>query len=721
MRPGVVRHRRKPHTPRHHRADTVSRRKAGPAEQERRVVREAVGLHELGAPARAVVELDVALVGHLAAACRIERGLPQLDEEGAVLELLVRADLRKDVRLPVSDELGLEVRSPDEVGRALEIRRPSRARDLAMAFHLRSIGVDVDCLAALLGELDGELEREAVGRRERERLLPGDRLFAGQLLEQPLPPLERLEEALLLQANDALDLRGVLVELGVRVAHLVDHDRRQATDVVEPDPMRLLHGPPYDPPQDVAAALVRRSHAVRDEERHSPPVVSKDAVRFRRRGGVAVRDAGLGRDPLHDVLEAVGLVDGRDVLENPRRQLDPEAGIDVLRRQRGQRPVGVQLELHEDEIPELEEALAAGAAGRAVGFSAAVLRAPVVVELRVGAARAGAADRPEVLRCRQRHDSLGGHAHAFPELDRDLVGAELQLRVSCMHADPHAIPVEPQPRAHELRREVDRTFLEVLAEREVAEHLEEREVVRVETDLVDVGCAEDLLRCGRQRCGRRLAAEEVGHLGLHPRTREQRRVVICAGNEGRRRAPEVALLLEECEEAFSQLCSRTHPWDSTSGQTTARRRYAAGGTSSGGVRPAVRSSSSSSLSRRAAASLATWTASPMSRRARNAATPCETPAARPVTFFTGAVIAVETARTAVSALSAIDTALSVTTSSLSSWSFTRSTVPPAFTITGRRSRSEPLMNEESRANVPPRRRSMYASASPPATKNTPSA
>jgi hypothetical protein len=42
------------------------------------------------------------------------------------------------------------------------------------------------------------------------------------------------------------------------------------------------------------------------------------------------------------------------------------------------------------------------------------------------------------------------------------------------------------------------------------------------------------------------------------------------------------------------------------------------------------------------------------------------PEARPVTFFTGAVIAVDTARTAVSALSAMDTALSVTTSSLSS-------------------------------------------------------
>ena len=51
----------------------------------------------------------------------------------------------------------------------------------------------------------------------------------------------------------------------------------------------------------------------------------------------------------------------------------------------------------------------------------------------------------------------------------------------------------------------------------------------------------------------------------------------------------------------------------------------------------------------------------------NDETPCAIPAARPETFSTGVVITVETALTAVSALSAIETALSVTVSSLSSW------------------------------------------------------
>ena len=101
--------------------------------------------------------------------------------------------------------------------------------------------------------------------------------------------------------------------------------------------------------------------------------------------------------------------------------------------------------------------------------------------------------------------------------------------------------------------------LEVLAEREVAEHLEEGQVVAVAPDLVDVGRPEALLRGAGERRGRRLAAEEVRHLRLHPGGRQQRRVVVCARDERPRRQPLVALLLEVGEEALAQLGGRLHP------------------------------------------------------------------------------------------------------------------------------------------------------------------
>ena len=90
-----------------------------------------------------------------------------------VVELLERADLCEDVGLRVPDELRREVGRPRELGRALQLARARRARNLAVARHLDAVTVDVHRLAALLRELDGELQRKAVGRGERERLLAG--------------------------------------------------------------------------------------------------------------------------------------------------------------------------------------------------------------------------------------------------------------------------------------------------------------------------------------------------------------------------------------------------------------------------------------------------------------------------------------------------------------------------------------------------------------------
>ena len=162
-----------------------------------------------------------------------------------------------------------------------------------MPLHRQLVAVDVDRLAALLGELDRELEREAVGRGERERVLAGDRTVACKLVEDLHAALERLGEALLLGAHDALDLAGVLAQLGIRVLHLLDDDGRQAVDVAETDPVRLMHGAPDHATQDVAATFVGRLNAVGDEERHPAAVVGEDPMRLRRVGRVAVRDAAI--------------------------------------------------------------------------------------------------------------------------------------------------------------------------------------------------------------------------------------------------------------------------------------------------------------------------------------------------------------------------------------------------------------------------------------------
>ena len=126
-------------------------------------------------------------------------------------------------------------------------------------------------------------------------------------------------------------------------------------DVTEPDSLGLQHRAADDPSQDVPAPLVRGRDAVAHEKRHPPPVVGEDAVRLRRFRRVAVCDSRLGRDPVHDLPVAVRVVHGHDVLEDRRALLEAEARVDVLGGKRGQRAVDVLLELHEDEVPELEK------------------------------------------------------------------------------------------------------------------------------------------------------------------------------------------------------------------------------------------------------------------------------------------------------------------------------------------------------------------------------
>ena len=169
----------------------------------------------------------------------------------------------------------------------------------------------------------------------------------GRLLEDLHAALERLGEALLLGGEHLRDLARCSLELRIRVAHLLDHGLGEPGQErrLHADPQPVLRGAADDAAQHVAAALVRRRDAVADEERHAAAVVGEHAVRLRRVRRVAVRDAGLRGDPRHDRLVAVGVVDRRDVLHDPRRPLEAEAGVDVLLRQRRERAVGVQLVL----------------------------------------------------------------------------------------------------------------------------------------------------------------------------------------------------------------------------------------------------------------------------------------------------------------------------------------------------------------------------------------
>ena len=397
---------------------------------------------------------------------------------------------------------------------------------------------------------------------QQERVVAGDDLAAaraGALLEQLEAAGEGRREALLLGGEDGVHVLAVLLELGIDGAHLPDHDVGEACQerCLQADAVALQDGAADDPAQHVAASLVRGSDAVGDEERHRAAVVGQHAVGLGRDLVGAVGGASFPLDPLHDRLEAVGLVHRVDALEDRRGALDAHARVDVLPGQRRQRVVGVQLELHEHEVPELEVAIALAARG-AVVAAAALRRAAVVVELAAGAARPDGPRLPEVVGARQPDDPLGRHAHLLPALDCHLVGAETELGVAGEHGRPEQLLVELQVLGDELPGVPDGAVLEVVAEREVAEHLEEGEVPRGGADLVDVGRAEALLHGRQRRVGRLRLAEEERLERLHAGRGEQHRRVVVGWHERPRGMAEMPLRLEEGAEPLTDLVRRAH-------------------------------------------------------------------------------------------------------------------------------------------------------------------
>ena len=421
----------------------------------------------------------------------------------------------------------------------------------ALGVHERvELGLLREGHAALLGDLAGELDREPERVVQAERVVAGDLARGEQVVEQLGARGQRAAEALLLGADPLEDRLAPGDELGVAAAHRVEHD----VDVLRQEPLLdaralpLLDRAAHQAAQHVAAVLVGGHDAVGDQERHRPGVVGQDA-----QGAVVGRLRQLAAER-HQRQELIGVEDRVDALLHERHAVEAQTGVDVVRRQRRQgvetiptRPLVV---LHEHEVPVLQEALAR-AAGLLVGR--APLGAAVEVELGARAARPGRAGLPEVVLAPELHDPLARDPDRLPDADRLLVGAEAEFLVAAEDRDPDVLLGEAERAGGELEREPRRALLEVVADREVAEHLEEGQVARGRADDLDVDGAEGLLAGRQARRGRLLEAHEVRAQRLHPGRREQHGAIEGGRHERPAGQALVAAFLEEAEERVADL------------------------------------------------------------------------------------------------------------------------------------------------------------------------
>ncbi len=397
----------------------------------------------------------------------------------------------------------------------------------------RAEAVLVDVQALLGRHLEGQVDREPVGVVQLERRVARQPPLAAAagLLDRDVEDLrartQGLAERLLLGVGDLADPVEGALELGVglRQPGLGDRHQHRQRRLVDAEQPHRVDRAAQQPPQHVAAALVARRDPVGDQHHAAAHVVGDHPHPHVVLVLGAVAAAGQllgGADHRADLVDLVHVVDALQQVGDP---LETHAGVDVLVRQLTEdreallaRPLAPDV-LHEHEVPELHVAVA----GLPVPVGAE-RGAPVDEDLRARAARPGHAHGPVVVLHAEPDDAVVGQAgHPLPQLDRlVVVEVDAGVQLGLVEAEP-ALGLRL---GDQVPAELDGAFLEVVAEREVAAHLEEGAVPGGLAHLLDVQRAHALLHARGALPRRRLLAEEVGLERHHAGVDEQQVGVV---------------------------------------------------------------------------------------------------------------------------------------------------------------------------------------------------
>ena len=264
------------------------------------------------------------------------------------------------------------------------------------------------------------------------------------------------------------------------------------------------------------------------------------------------RRAGEIGDRAGQRAKQIDVVIGGHALHQRGDALEPHAGVDRGARQRRALPRRHLLILHEDEVPELQESVAVLV--RAAGRTAFERLALIVEDLRAGAAGASVAHAPEIVGAGDADDAAVVEAgDLFPQI--------IGLVVVVIDGDEQPIDVEPEFARDEVPGELDRAFLEIVAEGEIAQHFKEGVMARGIADIVEVvvlaAGAHAFLRRGGARIGALLdAGEDVLELHHAGVGEHQRRIIV--RHERRGGDFLVPIVREIVEEGGSDLVDATH-------------------------------------------------------------------------------------------------------------------------------------------------------------------
>ena len=209
-------------------------------------------------------------------------------------------------------------------------------------------------------------------------------------------------------------------------------------------------------------------------------------------------------------------VNGFKAVEHRDGAFEPHTGVDVFLGEGEERAVRLFVVFHKDVVPDFDilAAVASGGAGLGAGGNVADDK-----YFGVGSARSGdAGGSPPVVLFGQIENTVACDAVRSPAVGAELVARCVLVAGKDRYRNPSG--VDAQDLGQEAIGEVDAFLFEVIAERPVAEHLEEG-AVRGVADVVDIAGTDALLDVGKAGALGVLGAEQIGDQGMHPRRRKQ--------------------------------------------------------------------------------------------------------------------------------------------------------------------------------------------------------
>ena len=239
--------------------------------------------------------------------------------------------------------------------------------------------------------------------------------------------------------------------------------------------MGMAGGAAEDAAQHVAAALVGGHDPIGDQEGGGAQVVGDHPVGNRVGtvgGGGRVLRRSLDQ-PAHEVdivIVVLALEDGGDALQ-------PHPGIDGGLRQVAARAAGDLVVLHEHQVPDLDEAVAVliGRSRRTAGHVGAV----IVEDFRAWPAGSGLAHGPEIIGTRYADDARIGQSG-------DLLPQGPGFVIAVIDGDHQAVLGQTQLVGQKAPGERDGALLEIIAEGEISQHLEEGVMARGVADILQI-------------------------------------------------------------------------------------------------------------------------------------------------------------------------------------------------------------------------------------------